>query len=268
MHADILAAIEEAASQDGLFLWLTGAGISAESGIPTFRGPDGYWTVGSENYRAEELATNAAFRAMPKDVWSWYLWRRSVCRGAEPNAAHHALVALEESLGDRFRLITQNVDGLHLRAGQTRMYEIHGDIERMRAGARVARVPDGFHPWARGQQLSDAEHARLNIDGRPARPHVLWFDETYDEENFRFESSIAAAANAAMLFIVGSQGMTNLPNAIARVARHRGIPIVLVDPASGAFDAMLESPDWHMHESATEAVPRLCDAIRDAVMKG
>src|SRR5690606_22392762 len=115
-------------------LFLTGAGISAESGIPTFRGPEGYWRVGSTNYRPEELATFAAYSAMPDVVWGWYLYRRGVCRAASPGPGHMALARAEEVLGDGFHLITQNVDGLHLRAGNSpeRTYAIHGMIDFFR----------------------------------------------------------------------------------------------------------------------------------------
>src|SRR5690606_10651146 len=108
----------------GRILVLTGAGISAESGIPTFRGEEGYWRIGSRNYYPEELATRAAFSRMPDEIWGWYLYRRSVCRAASPNAGHLALAELERGLverneGDRFLLVTQNIDGLHLRAGNS-----------------------------------------------------------------------------------------------------------------------------------------------------
>jgi NAD-dependent deacetylase len=101
-------------------LVLTGAGISADSGIPTFRGKEGYWTIGSKNYHPQELARLSAFRQMPDEVWSWYLYRREICNKAEPNPSHYALVELETLLtaaGRKFTLVTQNVDGLHLRAG-------------------------------------------------------------------------------------------------------------------------------------------------------
>jgi NAD-dependent deacetylase len=81
---------------------LSGAGISAESGIPTFRGPDGYWTVGSQEYRAEEMATLKMFKMQPEDVWEWYLYRLGVCRNAKPNVAHYAVVRLEQLLRDSF----------------------------------------------------------------------------------------------------------------------------------------------------------------------
>ena len=98
---------------------LTGAGISAESGIPTFRGRDGYWTIGSKEYHPQEMATFHMFTRRPLDVWAWYLYRKTVCAEAVPNAGHRALVELETLFLDRFCLITQNVDGLHLRAGNT-----------------------------------------------------------------------------------------------------------------------------------------------------
>src|SRR5882724_12072447 len=105
--------------RDGVSVFLTGAGISAESGIPTFRGSEGYWTVGSENYTPMEMATRAMFDRAPAEVWSWYLYRFGICAHCEPNPAHRSIAALERALGDGMGLITQNVDGLHQRAGST-----------------------------------------------------------------------------------------------------------------------------------------------------
>ena len=113
-------------SGDGLVLALTGAGISAESGIPTFRGEEGYWTVGSREYRPEEMATFAMYSRNPDEVWQWYLYRRTVCRAADPNPAHDALVTLEQTMGDRFRLITQNVSNPNL-------YQITTGLQRERS---------------------------------------------------------------------------------------------------------------------------------------
>merc|ERR1719454_1239357 len=96
---------------------LTGAGVSAESGIPTFRGSDGFWTVGSENYRHQELATWEKFNEMPEELWRWYQYRWGICTKAKPNAGHYALVELEKLVRGDFTLATQNIDGLHLNAG-------------------------------------------------------------------------------------------------------------------------------------------------------
>ena len=106
---------------------LTGAGISADSGVPTFRGADGLW----RNHRAEDLATPEAFARNPRLVWEWYNWRRELLAAKIPNAAHHALVELEQRV-ERFWLITQNVDGLHPAAGSRNLSEIHGNIWKVR----------------------------------------------------------------------------------------------------------------------------------------
>src|SRR6185437_658754 len=141
----VIAACKQALARQGAVIALTGAGVSAESGIPTFRGKEGYWTIGAREYHPQELATRAAFDAMPWQVWAWYLYRRGVCRTAEPNAGHRALVAWDGALGDRFALVTQNVDGLHRRAGSpdARLHEIHGAIDLMRCSrdCTAARYP-------------------------------------------------------------------------------------------------------------------------------
>ncbi len=117
------------AARSGRVLVLTGAGISTESGIPTFRGEEGYWVVGSRNYVPDEMATARMFRSHPEEVWRWYLCRFGLCHTCQPNPAHQALVRLEHSLLDRFTLVTQNIDGLHRRAGSSprRTFCIHGD---------------------------------------------------------------------------------------------------------------------------------------------
>ena len=223
--------LEDARERDGLIIALTGAGISAESGIPTFRGEEGYWTVDSKVYHPQDLATHSAFSRMPEDVWAWYLHRRAVCRAADANPAHDALVALEEHFGDRFRLITQNVDGLHLRAGNTpeRTYQIHGNIDYMRCAedcsVQLWAVPDDTAPRALMCKSCDAR----------ARPHVLWFDETYDEPLFKFESSLQAARDAALLIVVGTSASTTLPWHIVQLAAQHRTAIIDVNIADNPF---------------------------------
>ncbi|HTM19766.1 MAG TPA: Sir2 family NAD-dependent protein deacetylase [Kofleriaceae bacterium] len=228
---------------DRLVIVLTGAGISAESGIPTFRGQEGYWTVGSRVYHPQELATHEAFTQLPWEVWRWYLWRRSVCRAARPNAAHLALVELERRLGDGFLLITQNVDGLHLRAGSSpeRTYQVHGNIDFMRCAhdCTLERwpVPDAVGDLGKDDPLTDAQRALLRCPrcGRGARPHVLWFDESYDEERYRFASSLDAAGRAATLIIVGSTASTNLPVQVARRAARAGARLYDINIEDNGF---------------------------------
>lgn len=260
---------------DGMVLWLTGAGISAESGIPTFRGPEGYWRVGSRNYQPQEMATWSAFQAMPEEVWAWYLYRRGVCRAAEPNAAHRALAEAEQNSGDRFVLITQNVDGLHLRAGNTldRTYQIHGNIDFMRCSRECLPAPVPMPEsidvaWEKGRPLGQEELEALRCPscGALGRPHVLWFDESYDEPNFRFESSIEAGRRASMVVVVGTTGATSLPMHIGTIAAQRGVPMVVVNPEPNPFSALVQQTGQGAFLSGTAGrwVPELVSALRSA----
>lgn len=240
----------------GSLVVLTGAGVSAESGIPTFRGPEGYWRVGSVNYHPQELARASSFARDPETVWRWYLHRRAVCREAEPNLAHRVLAECAAQLDDFF-LITQNVDGLHGRAGSppATSYEIHGNIERMRCsagcgtGEKLPTIPDGVS----GSDTDGGLRARLTCLGCGAwmRPHVLWFDESYDEPHFRFESSLRAARGAALLVIVGTTGATNLPNLVAREAAERGAVIVVINPEPTVFSRLAEQHQHGLYLSGT-----------------
>lgn len=267
----VLELLDDAVAREGPIVVLTGAGISAESGIPTFRGPEGYWQVGSTNYRPEELATYASFRRMPDEVWAWYLYRRAVCRAARPNAAHVALVALEKALGDRFLLVTQNVDGLHLRAGSSaaRTYAIHGDIDFMRCEdehPRLRRIPDTIAlDWPKARKVSPEDRHALRCCGGSgwSRPHVLFFDESYDEELFRFESTLAAIQRAAMLIVIGTSGATNLPTHAVTLAAHRRIPLLAINPDPSPFTeiaAGLPCGAW-IRGSASAHVPAISSAL-------
>lgn len=257
----------------GLVLWLTGAGISAESGIPTFRGKEGYWRVGSRNYQPQEMATWSAFQAMPEEVWAWYLYRRGVCRAAEPNPAHRALAEAEQNAGDRFVLITQNVDGLHLRAGNTldRTYQIHGNIDFMRCSRECLPAPVPMPEsidvaWERGRPLGHQELEALRCPscGALGRPHVLWFDESYDEPNFRFESSIEAARRASLVVVVGTTGATSLPMHIGTIAAQRGVPMLVVNPEPNPFSALVQQTGQgeFLLGTAGRWVPELVSALR------
>lgn len=250
-------------------LFLTGAGISAESGIPTFRGPEGYWQIGSKNYRPTELATFSAFRAMPSEVWGWYLYRRGICLNAEPNPAHEALVRLEAAIGDRFHLITQNVDGLHLRAGHdpARVYRIHGDLHFFRCAANCAPethpIPEDLGPgWEKGRLPLAFELDRLRCPrcGALGRPHVLFFDESYNEELFYFDSARRKAFEASALFVIGTSFATNLPNQLASIAESRNIPLTIIDLEAGAYARLAEASGGAFLEGrAAELLPPLLE---------
>ena len=235
--------LRDFAKGSGSLVVLTGAGISAESGIPTFRGREGYWTVGSREYHPQEMATHAMFEREPEEVWAWYLYRRTVCQQAGPNGGHRAVVAMEQQLKDRFLLLTQNVDGLHLRAGNSpaRTFQIHGNIDFARCdvdcGQPIFALPDGLPPKVKGAPLDAAEKAALRCPscGGWARPHVLWFDECYDEQHFRFDSSMRAAVSADVLLVVGTSGATNLPMQVGQAALQHGALIIDVNPEPNPF---------------------------------
>ncbi len=249
MDARLSAILDEAVGGGGLVVVLTGAGISAESGIPTFRGEEGYWAAGSREYRPQEMATMAMFQRSPELVWPWYLYRRGICRAAEPNAGHRAVAALEEAFGGRFVLATQNVDGLHIRAGNSlaATYQIHGNVDYMRCLMECStdfyEVPlELTTPWPKDRALtSDVVDALVCPKcATPTRPHVLWFDECYDEERYRFQSSIQAAAAACILLVIGTAGATNLPNQMVALAARSGAAIVDINPSDNPFARIAE----------------------------
>jgi NAD-dependent deacetylase len=254
----------------GRVVALTGAGISAESGIPTFRGREGYWVVGSRNYMPQEMATHAMFLMEPEQVWRWYLYRFGVVGNAAPNAGHEALVRLERGLGDRFTLVTQNIDGLHHRAGSSpeRTYCIHGEAAWVRCahdcGAGRMPLPDvGVRdPKA---PLTAGERARLSCPrcGGWLRPHVLWFDECYDEENYRFDSTMRAAREADLLLVVGTSGATNLPMRVGQTCFGGGAALVDVNPEENPFAELAQrSPrGFFARGTATARLPEIVDAL-------
>ena len=223
---------------------LSGAGISSESGIPTFRGEGGLW----ENYRSEELATPQAFARDPELVWRWYDWRREVCARALPNAAHEVVAAMDACYPD-FLLVTQNVDGLHARAGSERMLELHGTIWSARcticgAGFPLPEVPLKECP------------VRCQICASLARPSVVWFGESYDPEVL--QSAQRFLNSAEVLLVVGTSGSVGVPVYLAQDAGRNGAAIVDINPEAspiGAF-ANLEIPG-----PAGEALPQIWEKL-------
>jgi len=197
---------------------LTGSGISAESGVPTFRDPqDGLWA----KYRPEELATPLAFRRDPKLVWDWYTWRRQLVARALPNPGHLALVELERCV-PRLTLITQNVDGLHQRAGSQAVVELHGNINRakcFREGVMVEAWEDA------GQSPPACPHC-----GGPLRPDVVWFGEALPPA--ALQAAVEAAATCQIFFSIGTSGLIEPAASLAYAALRRGALVVEINPAT------------------------------------
>jgi len=243
MDSALAQLIDETRDRRGRITIVTGAGISAESGIPTFRGEEGYWTVGAREYHPQEMATQRTFRQLPREVWHWYLYRRGVCRAAAPNVAHLALARLGEALGERVHVITQNVDGLHLIAGQSpeRTYQVHGNIDFMRCAAACSPAVDPLPPKLRHATkdggLSDEDYALLRCPrcGDVSRPHILWFDECYDETIYRADSAMLAARRSDLFITVGASGAAALPMHATAEASNAGAAIVDVNPHDNPF---------------------------------
>jgi len=264
MQAELVELLEPVRRNQSKILVLTGAGISAESGIPTFRGHDGYWVIGSKNYMPEEMATHAVFTRHPEQVWRWYLLRFGICAQAVPNRAHQALVTLEHAFLDQFTLVTQNIDGLHRRAGssEARTFCIHGDAAYVRCaddcGVGLLPLPDmGEAPI--GTELTAKQRQQLSCPkcGGWLRPQVLWFDECYDEPNYRAESAMRAARDASLLLVVGTSGATSLPMHIGIVCQQTGATIIDVNPEASPFGALAEQANQGcaVRSSAVDALP-------------
>ena len=229
--------------------FLVGAGLSAESGIPTFRGKDGYWVSGSKNYKAEEIGTFRMFQNASREVWKWFLFRKSVTSKAQPNPSHFFLKDMEDLLGDQFALISQNVDGLHRKAGNSeeRTYLIHGDFDFVRCGEECSKelypFPKDIYLTKRDKNIiTEAEWVALRCPkcGEDLRPHVLWFDEYYDEKYFKMDSVLKIAKHTGILFIMGTSGATNLPRRIAQNVLARGGMIVEVNIEDSYFSELLK----------------------------
>lgn len=262
-----------AAARGGHVVALTGAGVSAESGIPTFRGKEGFWTIGTREYHPQELATRAAFDEVPWDSWAWYLYRRTICVRATPNAAHTALVRLAAALPQRSALITQNVDGLHRRAGSpdAQTYPIHGDITQLRCAADCVLdrwpIPDAVGDLGRGEPVPDAWRALLVCPrcGGMARPHVLWFDESYDEPRFHLDTVRSVARRAGLLLVAGTSASTNLPWQVVELAERAGATIVDVNTEDNPFGEIAQRSGGVVRDSAAAALPAIVDAIVESL---
>ena len=226
--------------------------------------------MGAQEYQPEEIATYAFFAAQPAAAWQWYLYRMGACRAAEPNAGHFAVARMEQVLGDRFTLVTQNVDGLHPRAGGApeRTYEIHGNLQVHRCMNDCTQelwpCPASVYAKEKDEPLSAADEQALRCPrcGAWARPHVLWFDECYDEAHFRFNSSLEAVASADLLLIVGTTGATNLPMQMGVLAARSGAALVDVNPSPNPFATLAKrTGGFALQGKAGDLLPPIADAL-------
>jgi NAD-dependent deacetylase len=219
---------------------LTGAGISAESGIPTFRDAlTGLWS----RFRPEELATPEAFERDPRTVWAWYAWRRSLVERASPNPGHMALAKME-ARAERFTLITQNVDGLHARAGTRSLIELHGNIARSKC-FREGRV------LASGDMI-EGEPPTCSRCGAWARPDVVWFGEALDASDL--ERAFEAARECDVFLSVGTSGLVEPAASLPFEALAAGAAVIEVNPVP---TFLTRRATVALAMAAGEALPRL-----------
>lgn len=238
-----LAAAREAIARARSVAVLTGAGISAESGIPTFRGAGGLW----KQYRPEDLATPQAFSRDPKLVWEWYDWRRGLIAQAQPNPGHVALAALEQRLPD-FTLITQNVDGLHDRAGSRRILKVHGGIWILRCLSCGRESHDLRVPLPELPPRCDC--------GGMLRPGVVWFGESLPGDVWSQSEQTVRASE--VFLVVGTSAAVYPAAGLIDLARTSGATVIEVNIADTPYSP---SVTYALRGPSGEILPKLLERI-------
>ncbi len=223
-------------------LVLTGAGVSKESGIPTFRGEEGLW----RQYRAEELATPQAFARNPKLVWEWYRWRQGIIKNAQPNQAHLAIAQLEIHI-QNFLLVTQNVDNIHYRAGSRKLVELHGNIFR----AKCNRCDKKYLEPLTGELPECACGGRL-------RPDVVWFGETLNPDDL--DRAFGFARECDMALVIGTSGVVQPAATIPFLAKQTGAWVVEINPTPTALTG---SADIVISQPCAEVLPEILSLMQN-----
>jgi len=225
---------------------LTGAGVSAESGVPTFRGSDGLW----EGHRIEDVASPEGFRRNPALVWQFYNARRANLRQVQPNSGHYALAALERQWGDRFTLVTQNVDGLHQAAGNRHVLELHGNLRRTRC-LGCGEVRDrGLEP------LDPLPHCPRC--GGPLRPDIVWFGEMLPEEIW--QAAVWAAHSCDLLLVVGTSAKVYPAASLIPIAKRGQPPAKVVEINLSRTEASPQA-DLGLYGPSGVILPQLIQAL-------
>lgn len=251
MEPEGLARAAKDVAGAGRVLVSTGAGMSRESGIPTFRDAmEGLWA----QYDPQQLATEAGFRADPRRVWSWYAWRRARVRDAVPHPGYHALVEME-SLVPELTIVTQNVDGLHAVAGSRDVVELHGSLRRV-------KCLDRHHPFAGVLPDDDGEMENdplpCPVCGSPLRPDVVWFGEMLPEDEVA--RAWRWAEECHVLLVVGTSGTVYPAADLPYVARRAGARVIEINPEPSELTPMV---DVYLQGRAGEVLPELVRAVAE-----
>ncbi|MGB8981445.1 MAG: NAD-dependent deacylase [Anaerolineales bacterium] len=223
---------------------LTGAGVSQESGLRTFRDAQaGLWA----QYKPEDLASPEAFRRDPKLVWDWYAWRREAVKGVRPNPGHYALAEIEKRIPE-FTLITQNVDGLHRMAGSQHVLELHGNIQRVCCA--------DCHTFAKTWDDDGESVPRCRECGGLLRPDVVWFGEALPRA--QLEAAVEAARACQVFFSIGTSGVVQPAASLAFAAHNRGALVVEINAEP---TPLTSKADYVFHGKTGEMLPELVKSV-------
>lgn len=222
---------------------LTGAGVSAESGVPTFRGQEGLW----RNYNPQELATPEAFNKDPTLVWEWYDWRRGLIAPLEPNPAHLAIAELEKR-SPSFLLITQNIDGLHKKGGSKQMLELHGNIWNVRCVAEGNVTENHDVPLQNIPPMCSC--------GAMLRPHIVWFGESLDPHILH--QSLQAIEACDFLIVAGTSAVVQPSASFPIMARERGATVLEVNMEPTPISSLVNAS---LFGKAGELLPQLVASL-------
>ncbi len=223
---------------------LTGAGVSQESGLRTFRDPQtGLWA----KHKPEDLASPEAFRRDPKLVWDWYAWRREALKGVRPNLGHYALVEFEKHI-PQFTLVTQNVDGLHRMAGSRSLYELHGNIQRVRC-SECGRFADDWD-----EKSEEVPHC--TFCGGLLRPDVVWFGEALPRA--ALEAAVEASRACELFFSIGTSGVVQPAASLPYAAHNRGAALIELNPDPTPLTPKV---DYFLQGKSGELLPELVQAV-------
>jgi NAD-dependent deacetylase len=225
---------------------LTGAGISAESGVPTFRGKEGLWG----KFRPEDLATMDGFLANSKVVWEWYNWRRELIGKVKPNPGHYALVELSRFFSG-YTLITQNVDNLHRIAGAADVLELHGNIYRNKCA-------DCGLPFEERKQIEPDALPRCGVCGGKIRPDVVWFGEMLPEDII--DEAFRRAEECDIFFSVGTSALVHPAAGIPLMAKRNGAILVEINPERTPLS---DYADYYIEGKAGEILPKLIILLKE-----
>ena len=237
--ADILSLLRRTSK----LVALTGAGVSQESGLRTFRDAQtGLWA----QYKPEELASPQAFARDPKLIWDWYAWRREAVKGVRPNPGHHALAEIENRVPG-FTLITQNVDGLHRMAGSRNVLELHGNIQRVRC-SECGRLAETWSDDSESVPHCDSCEGLL-------RPDVVWFGESLPRD--QLEAAVEAARSCEVFFSIGTSGLVQPAASLAFAAHNRGAVVVEINAEA---TPLTSKTDFFFQGKSGEILPDLVHA--------